>query len=131
MAMKMWLFFLSSQGGGDTSIAGPGKTLNFPGIQEEDIGVGWYLRVFVSATPHLYELTQQRPGIPTHTSPRRMEGCSTGKSIDRGGLRQPCTHVQQSEDLKPTGWYGQDKERRKEGKKLPLQYTHWKRITWA
>ena len=45
MAMKMWLFFLSSQGGGDTSIAGPGKTLNFPGIQEEDIGVGWYLRV--------------------------------------------------------------------------------------
>jgi len=38
----------------------------------------------VSATPHLYKITRQLPGIPAHTPPRRRGGCNTGKSIDRG-----------------------------------------------
>ena len=38
----------------------------------------------MSATPHLYKITRQLPGIPAHTPSRRRGGCNTGKSIDRG-----------------------------------------------
>ena len=68
--------------------------------------------------PHTYiKLPDNAPGSQPTPHCDARGGCSTGKSIDRGGLRQPRTHVQRSEDLKPTGWYGQEEGKKEEGKK--------------